>query len=217
MVSASRRVLSSPTRWIGAQTNRPSGAVGWIAAATMLVGGQALCHHRQVADLLQLRPDDVLLDVGCGSGLFLRRYATGVGTVAGVDHSAVQIALARRVLGSRLATGSAAIVLGDAAALPWPDQTFTAVACNSLTCIINTEPALREMHRVLRPDGRIVVATDHHDSPAAASADERRWGWRAWTDAELCGLLTAAGFGDVALGHEPGSTFATAIKPAAQG
>lgn len=213
MGRASRRVAPSPTRWVGAQTNRPSGVFGWLAAATMMVGGQALCHHRQVADLLQLRPDDQLLDVGCGSGLFLRNYAADVGTVAGVDHSTVQITLARRVLRARLATGTAAVVLGDATALPWPDDTFTAVACNSLTCIVDTESALDEMHRVLRPGGRIVVATDYHDTTAAACADERRWGWRAWTDDELRGLLMAAGFGTITLGHEPGTTFAAAIKP----
>jgi SAM-dependent methyltransferase len=215
VVSASRRVGPSPTRWIGEQTNRPSGPFGWLAAVVMMVGGQAQCHHRQVAGLLRLRPDDRLLDVGCGSGLFLRRYCAGVGSIAGVDHSAVQIALARRVLGPRLAEGTAAVVLGDAAALPWPDQTFTAVACNSLMCIVNTEPAVREMHRVLRPGGRIVVAADHHESAGAASADERRWGWRAWTDADLRGLLATAGFGEIVLDHEPGSTFATAVKPTA--
>jgi SAM-dependent methyltransferase len=198
---------------IGAQTNRPSGAIGWLAAGLMLAGGRRNCHHPQMAQRLHLRREDLLLDIGCGSGLFLRRYASGVAAVAGVDHSPVQVALARRILGSRIAAGSAIVVLGDAAALPWPDRTFTAVACNSLPCIVAAEDALVEMRRVLRPGGRVVVATDHYASEGAAAAEERRWGWRAWTDPQVRDMLRDAGFGGIALDHEHGATFAVATRP----
>lgn len=209
--TAPGRVTTS--RWIGAQTIRPTGPIGWFAAALMLAGGRRNCHHPQVAERLRLRRDDVLLDVGCGSGLFLRRYASDAGAVAGVDHSEVQVALARRTLRSRIAAGSAAVVLGDAAALPWHDRTFSAVACNSLPCVVAAETALGEMHRVLRPGGRIVVAVDHHESETAAATEETRWGWRAWTDDGLLGMLRDAGFEDIALDHEPGTTFAVATRP----
>jgi SAM-dependent methyltransferase len=201
-------------RRIGGQTSKPTGPIGWLSAGMMLAAGSRNCHHPQIAQRLRLRRDDVLLDVGCGSGLFLRRYASSVRAVAGIDHSDVQVALARRILQPRIRAGTAIIVLGDAAALPWPDGTFTAVACNSLPCVVAAEDALREMHRVLRPGGRIVVAADHHESAASAAAEEQRWGWRAWTDAGLCETLRAARFGSILLDHEPGTTFAVASRTA---
>jgi SAM-dependent methyltransferase len=211
--SATARGSATLRRRIGVQTSRPTGPVGWFAAGLMLAGGKRNCHHPQVAERLRLRRDDVLLDVGCGSGLFLRRYASGAGAVAGVDHSEVQVALARRALRSRIAAGTAAVVLADAAALPWQDRTFSAVACNSLPCVVAAEAALGEMYRVLRPGGRIVVAADHHESETAAATEEECWGWRAWTDAGLLGMLRDAGFADVVLDHEPGTTFAVATRP----
>ena len=47
---------------------------------------------------------------------------------------------------------------------------------------------------------------------AAAAPEEERWGWRAWTDAGLLSLLRDAGFEDVVLDHEPGTTFALATR-----
>lgn len=194
----------------------PSGVVGWVAAGGMLLLGPSGCRHQVVADLAHLEPDDVLLDVACGSGLFLRRRAAHVHRVAGLDVSSVQVGLARRLLRQRLDAGSAEIVEGDAAALPWPDGAFSVVTCNCLFCVAEAERAVAEMYRVLRPGGRVVVATDSHVDADAARQSERQWGWRAWTEPELHTLLEQAGFMGVRLSHDRGGTFATAVKPRPQ-
>ncbi len=198
---------------LGAQNQKPAGMLGWAAAGLMLVVGPSGCRHQAVARLLDLQPDDALLDIACGSGLFLRRQAAQVRQVAGLDHSRVQIGLARRLLGRRIAAGTAEVVEGDAAALPWPDDQFSAVTCNCLFCLAEAERAVAEMYRVLRPGGRLVLATDFHDDPAAARQQEREWGWRAWTEPELQALLENAGFTKVRLSHDAQSAFATAVKP----
>ncbi len=72
---------------------------------------------------------------------------------------------------------------------------------------------MRLSTRVLRPGGRLVLATDFHDDPAAARQQEREWGWRAWTGPELQALLDEAGFMDVRLSHDAQCTFATAVMP----
>ncbi len=131
----------------------------------------------------------------------------------GLDHSSVQISLARRVLRRRIGAGTAEVVEGDAAALPWPGNQFSAVTCNSLFCVGEAERAVAEMYRVLCPGGRLVLATDFHGDPAAARQQVREWGWRAWTEPELRALLEKAGFTEVRLSHDAGSTFATAVKP----
>jgi SAM-dependent methyltransferase len=198
---------------LGAQNQKPTGVLGWAAAGLMLVEGPSGCRHQAVAELLDLQPSDMLLDIACGSGLFLRRRATHVQRVAGLDHSSVQISLARRLLRQRIDAGTAEVMEGDAAALPWPDNEFSAVTCNCLYCVAEAGRAVAEMHRVLRPGGRLVLATDFHADPAAARQQEREWGWRAWTEPELRTLLEKAGFTEIRLSHDADTTFATAVKP----
>jgi ubiquinone/menaquinone biosynthesis C-methylase UbiE len=201
--------MGTVKRWLGGQAVSPAR----LGAGLMLLAGPSSCHHREIAELLDLEPDDVLLDVGCGSGLFLRKYAAGVRRIAALDHSESQIRLARRVLGARLADGTAEVVTGDAASLPWPDGTFTVVACNSLSCIMRAEVAVAENLRVLRPGGRVVMATEHYPDTDAARRFEREWGWRAWTDPELRRVLEDAGFVQIALVVRGGTVFATARTP----
>jgi 2-polyprenyl-3-methyl-5-hydroxy-6-metoxy-1,4-benzoquinol methylase len=47
--------------------------------------------YPRVAEALDLRPDDRLLDVGCGEGVFLAEQAAGVAQVAGLDASSNQV------------------------------------------------------------------------------------------------------------------------------
>jgi ubiquinone/menaquinone biosynthesis C-methylase UbiE len=119
---------------------------GWISTRALmpLIVGSV---YQDTADALQLRPgDDELLDVGCGSGAFLARHASQVRRVAGIDLSDLQIELARRNLGDRIAAGTADIVTGDAAALPWPDGTFTVVtSMETFAAFPDPEQVLAEM------------------------------------------------------------------------
>jgi ubiquinone/menaquinone biosynthesis C-methylase UbiE len=205
--------MTSLRRQLGAQASKPSGIAGVVAAALMLVAGPSGCYHEAVAGRLDVQPDDVLLDVACGSALFLRRYAGRARRVAGLDHSPVQVGLACHVLRRRIDAGTAEVVAGDAAAMPWAEGTFTAVTCNCLSCIGEGEQALAEMYRVLRPGGRIVVATDFRADPDSIRREERDWGWRGWTMAELQRALQRTGFIQIGVTHDADATLATAVKP----
>jgi SAM-dependent methyltransferase len=147
-VAASRRPLKQqwaagtlPGRfgsWLNSYLNRPS--------------------YRLMAAALNLNADDELLDVACGSGEFLAVHASGACRVAGVDLSAAKVALARERLAERVAAGTAEVVRGNAAALPWADGTFSAVTCNDAFPFFPVpEQVLAEVLRVLRPGGRMVM------------------------------------------------------------
>ncbi len=124
--------------------------VGWLYAA--------------FAKALDLQPEDEVLDVACGSGVFLARYAPHVRRIAGLDQSRAMIDQALRENAERVADGSAEFVVGDVAALPWDDGTFTVVTSNDMDCYeAKAEAALAEMLRVLRPGGRAVVGQDRRD------------------------------------------------------
>jgi SAM-dependent methyltransferase len=119
-----------------------------------------------VLSALNLHEQDVLLDVGCGGGVFLRRALETGCRGAGLDHSDDMVELARETTGGR-----ARIVKGDAAALPFEDGEFTAVSC-IVAFFFFPEPvrALSEFRRVLASGGRVAVYTtapEMRGTPAA--------------------------------------------------
>lgn len=100
--------------------------------------------------LAQLRRGDTLLDVGCGSGWFSRRFAAAGAAVTGLDLDPAMLAYAGRHSPSQIG-----YVRGDMAALPFPDQCFDVVSAVTSLCFVKDERAvLREMRRVAR---RVVV------------------------------------------------------------
>ncbi|MGD8485107.1 MAG: methyltransferase domain-containing protein [Chloroflexota bacterium] len=118
---------------------------------------------------LQLQPEDEVLDVACGSGVFLAHHAKHARRIAGLDQSRAMIDQARKENRGRIADGTAEFALGDAAALPWDDETFTVVTSNDVSCYESkAAPAIREMYRVLRPGGRAVVSEDRRRLMEAA-------------------------------------------------
>lgn len=86
-----------------------------------------------------------VLDVGCGSGWFTRRFAATGASVTGLDNDAAMLAYAR--------TQDASIpyISGDMLALPVPDKSFDVVTAVTSLCFVRDERrALAEMARVAR-------------------------------------------------------------------
>ncbi len=196
----------------------PRGPLGWISTHTVLNTGDAA--FRQVAAACQLRPDDALLDVACGSGLFLAEQAAHVHRVAGIDLSDIQVGLARRNLSDRIAAGTAEIVKGDASAMPWPDSTFSVVTAISVfEAFPDAEQVLAELVRVLRPGGRAVLNIGQRVD--AATATHQAWGgiW-VWSEDDVRAMVERAGFSAVTFqyvdwaGNNPvGKLFARVAGP----
>ena len=82
--------------WVLGQLTVPHGVSGWLAALTMPMAHKAF--YGPAADLLRLEPTDELVEVACGSGVFLDRHARHVNRIAGLDLSDIQVRLARRRL-----------------------------------------------------------------------------------------------------------------------
>ena len=118
---------------------------------------------------LDVQDGERVLDVGTGTGLALRRIADAnpQGVTVGVDLTPTMLRLAQHRMSSP-PHNRYRLRRARATALPPSDNALDAVFSSYLIDVLPTtriRPALREMHRVLRPGGRLVLvalAPPHH-------------------------------------------------------
>lgn len=125
---------------------------------------------RRLLPRVRVAPMPAILDVGCGTGVNLleaARWFAPAHMLCGIDISPGMVEVARS---KAAALGvPAEIRVGDAERLPYPDCQFDLVLCNSVLHWFKDRPAaVREMSRVLRPGGQVLII-------CAAAAGFREW------------------------------------------
>ena len=129
---------------------------GWSALAAQwseLWAASAAPAHEALIGASEIRTGSRVLDVGCGSGEFLRTLGERGAVAAGIDPAPGMVARARTL------APLADIKIGEAERLPWPDATFDVVtAINALQFADDTINALTEFARVLAPGGCVAIA-----------------------------------------------------------
>ena len=149
-----------------------------------------------ILNVLSLKPEDDLLEVGCGGGAFLREALKSGCRASAIDHSPDMVRLASRTNSGSVAKGRLRVEVGDAESLPYPDGTFTcAVMTGVLGFVPDAPKAFREVSRVLRGGGRFVAFTSTKElrgTPAAPEPMASRL--RFYEDDELERMARSAGF-----------------------
>jgi ubiquinone/menaquinone biosynthesis C-methylase UbiE len=156
--------------------------------------------HRLILRLAAPLQGRSVLDVGCGDGtLAVVSARNGAARVSGCDPDPRMVAQAR----ARAIRGNTRIDLAVARsqALPFPDSSFDVVTCITvLTFVSDADNAIREMARVLRPGGRLVIGDLGKWSLWAARRRIRGWfGAKMWraarfrTAKELATMAEVAG------------------------
>lgn len=115
---------------------------------------------RKVTDTLGLRPDERVLDAGCGPGTTAIGMAERFGArVTGVTVSQFEVDRATERAAASAVGDRVRFEYGDFMALTYPDGAFDAVlALESLQNAPDLAQVLDELHRVLRPGGRLSLS-----------------------------------------------------------
>lgn len=182
-MSSSEHPTSSTTP-TESQFSRPSSLTGRLLLRGMNIGHARL--HRWGLRAAGIQPSDKVLDVGCGGGRAIARIlAETRREVAGIDHSPEAVETTRRVNRASVLSGRLRVVEGSADHLPFRD-------------------GLIEVHRVLGHGGRLVIANEYADRPAAGQWAERL-GMNVPDGDTLTSLAYEAGFVTVDVSVHPRS------------
>ncbi len=121
--------------------------------------------------MIDVQADDILLDVACGPGSLALDLAPYVARTIGFDITPAMLDQARKAQAER-AVANIEWIAGDAANLPFDDGSFSIVASSAAFHHMEApDRVLREMARVCRAGGRIVVIDVTPEEEKAASYD----------------------------------------------
>lgn len=152
------------------QFRKPHGPLGHLAGWIMANRGSNRQRNAWTVDLLDIRPADRILEIGCGPGLALKLCAERAphGRVVGLDHSLTMLKQARARNAAAVGGGRVGLRLGGLEALEMLPGPFDKVlSANVAQFFADKEAAFRSIFDVLAPGG--TVATTYQ--PRHGNAD----------------------------------------------
>ena len=159
--------------------------------------------YKNTAKALNLQHDDKYLEIGFGSGLFIKKYASNVARIAGLDYSEDMVKLASSINSYLIKLRKAEFKQGDVSTLPWNDNEFSVVV-GIETFFFWSEPetALKEIFRVLAPEGRLVLEMAYNkDDGRDHTKQIEKYNLRLYSGEEMKALLKESGFSDISIDY----------------
>jgi len=117
------------------QFAKPTGFFGKILAKGMARGHKDF--YKNAARVINPTNDDIYLEIGFGSGIFIKKYMSHVSKIAGIDYSEDMVKLASDINRRLVKSGKAEFKQGYASSLPWADNEFTVVATIETFFLLN--------------------------------------------------------------------------------
>jgi ubiquinone/menaquinone biosynthesis C-methylase UbiE len=154
LFAAAAAVVGAALWWRKNPSACPYGQRFWVEAPHPLITRQRL------REVLDAKPGERVLEVGPGTGYYTLDVAEWVGADGAVDILDVQQEMLDHTMGraGERSLSNITPTLADATAMPYEDGTFDAAyLITVLGEIPDQEAALRELARVLKPGGRLVV------------------------------------------------------------
>ena len=143
---------------IGKQMQYPKGFFGKLLF--MWMTPKTIAHARWTVDLLEIQPEDKIIEIGFGNGanikLLLQKAIRG--SVTGAEISKTAIEMASKKNAKAISEGRVNLHLAQGNALPFENNVFDK-ACSVATAYVIKDPGavFKEMFRVLKPEGRAAV------------------------------------------------------------
>lgn len=175
------------------QFRQPAGFLGRLAGFLFRINREGI---DWTIEQLDIRPADHVLEIGFGPGHGIRQAARLAvhGRVAGVDFSEAMLKQALRRNAAAIEAGLVELQLGDATALPYPDDSFNKVFGTNVVYFWKEPVAtLQEIRRAMKPGGRLALYVISKDDIAKFKVTQTGV-YRLYKGEELAALLGQAGF-----------------------
>lgn len=205
-----------PTRVLSLQAKKPTGIFGRYVMTKIFNNGNADL-NAFVKDMLDLKRNDRVLEIGFGPGKLINEIANinTEGTVDGIDFSTAMLKQASKVNKRHILHGKVKLQLGECSRLPYDNDTFDKL-CSINTLYFWKEPDkyFREMFRVIKQGGKIAIG--FRDDKQMSSLKLSNDIFSTYSVDEVVSMLSNAGFSDSHIRDKEGKPFlsycAVAIK-----
>lgn len=177
-------------------------------------------HHSAVTEwavnILDVRSDDKVLDIGCGGGAAIKRISEKIttGKVFGIDHSDVSVELSTQTNAKSVECGKVSISKASVEAMPFDDNSFDKIiTIESFYFWPDPAENLKEVCRVLNKGGKFLIAADINGDAELDEKDiegVKKFGLFNPTLDEFRDLLENAGFIHVVIHTEKGQKWVCA-------
>jgi len=195
-------------------TRKPEGFGGKLMVAMMNVGHSAVA--RWGLQFLELAPDAMVLDCGCGGGANMKRMLKKCpqGIVKGIDYSPVSVEKSKKVNEAAIAEGRCDVLCASVAELPFEPEQFDAVTAFETVYFWPDLPrCFREVYRVLKSGGTFLICNESNgDTDKDEKWTEIIGGMTIYKDIELKAYLEQTGFHEVQIHKKKGWLCVTARK-----
>jgi len=164
------------------QFAKPTGFFGKILAKGMARGHKEF--YKNALKVINPKKDDEYLEIGFGSGIFIKKYMSHVSKIAGIDYSEDMVKLASDINRKLVDSGKA----------EFKHEVFF--------FLNETEKTLKEIFRVLKPGGRLVIEMGFNKDDGV---DHKRYikkmGLKLYSGEEMENLLKKTGFNDIVIDY----------------
>ena len=148
---------------------------------------------------LNIKSDDVILDIGCGGGININRMAEKAKKVYGVDYSIESVKLSREVNEKLIREGKVEIHEGNVKNLPFENDTFDIVtAFETVYFWPDIEKCFGEVKRVLKPGGTFLIGMESNGSDNLIMKFWKHFiDMELYTDEEITSFLQNNNFSEI--------------------
>ncbi len=181
------------------QFKQPHGSLGQIAGFIMARRPSNIERNQWTLDLLDLRPEDRVLEIGFGPGIAIEKASQVVtnGMIVGIDHSETMLRQAKKRNAAAIGEGRVQLHLGSVTDLPHFDQPFDKIFSANVVMFWDEPVAeFKALHQLLAPGGSIATTyMPRHKGATDADAHKKA--------DEVVAFLKRAGFSKITVEEKP--------------